>query len=552
MHTNRAGLADATESDSPHRTMTGIARGAALIAGLTVLSRLLGLVRTLVFSQSIGAGCLGTAYLTAYQVPNLIAELALGGALTSAMVPVLARLAERAPHDPADKEHLGQITSALLTWSVVILLPIAVVIFGLAGPIASLLNPANAHAHCAHSDMVRTTTSMIEIFAPQVVLYGFSVVLIGLLQAFRRFTGPALSPIIVSLVLIASYVAFVPLDKGASLAGTPLSAKLVLSVGTTASIAALVLVVLVPALRLRLKIRPSLRLRADVARRAGGLVIVGVVEFLATDLSSVVIIELANGRGDTGALVLFNYAWLVFNSVLAVLAMSIVTSAFPVLSSREGSDFDRTCAGSTRAILLLSWLGSAVIVAIAVPAAHVLAKHPGQVPELIGGFVLFAPGVAAMAVIANISRVMLATGKLRVAAAALGGSWLVVIAADVLLAELAPARLVVAALGLGNTIGQTLVAIPLVVITRRIRGEAAVRGVGRAALAGLTAGAAAAVIGLGISLAVPISGKLLAAGLAIVAAACTVLVFGAVAYPLARGDMRAIAARVRELARSRS
>ena len=69
----------------------GVARGAALIAGLTIVSRLFGLTRTLVFSQTVGASCLGTAYVTANQVPNLLYELVLGGALTSAMVPVLAR-----------------------------------------------------------------------------------------------------------------------------------------------------------------------------------------------------------------------------------------------------------------------------------------------------------------------------------------------------------------------------------------------------------------------------------------------------------------------------
>ena len=95
-----------------------------LIAGLTILTRILGLVRTLVFSQSIGASCLGTAYVTANQVPNLVYELVLGGALTSAMVPVLARSAERAAADPAERARVGQITSALLTWSVVILVPL--------------------------------------------------------------------------------------------------------------------------------------------------------------------------------------------------------------------------------------------------------------------------------------------------------------------------------------------------------------------------------------------------------------------------------------------
>ncbi|HEX8008867.1 MAG TPA: lipid II flippase MurJ, partial [Trebonia sp.] len=105
------------EPDTARRPLAGIARGAALIAGLTVLSRLLGLVRTLVFSQTVGAGCLGTAYMTANQVPNLIYELALGGALTSAMIPVLARSAERAHADPAAKAQVAQITSALFTWT---------------------------------------------------------------------------------------------------------------------------------------------------------------------------------------------------------------------------------------------------------------------------------------------------------------------------------------------------------------------------------------------------------------------------------------------------
>ena len=42
----------------------------------------------------------------------------------------------------------------------------------------------------------------------------------------------------------------------------------------------------------------------------------------------------------------------------------------------------------------MSWLGAALIAAVAVPAAHVLAKQSDQVPELIEAFALFAPGIA--------------------------------------------------------------------------------------------------------------------------------------------------------------
>ena len=545
------GLAEPADLGLAPGLGAGIARGAAVIAGLTMLSRLLGLVRTLVFSQTVGASCLGTAYVTANQVPNLLYELVLGGALTSAMVPVLARSAERAASDPAEKARVSDITSALLTWSVIILVPLVVGIAAAAGPIASLLNPANPNAHCVRADVVATTSNMLVVFAPQALLYGLSVVLYGLLQSYRRFAAPSIGPGISSLVLISCYLAFVPLDKGRPLAELPITAELVLSAGTTLGIAVLVLVAVPPTWRLHLRFRPVLRFPPGVARRAGGLALVGFGELVAIELTSVVAIALANGRGETGAIVLFNYASQVFTSVAAVLALSIVISAFPVLSGRVGSAFDRISAGSTRAVLLMSWLGTAVIAAIAIPAAHVLAKQPDQVPQLIQAFALFAPGIAGTAVITNLSRVMFVIGRLKVAAAALAGSWLLVIVADVLLAELVPSRLVVAALALGNTIGQTAVAIPMIIITRRICGRGAVQGVSHAALAGLAAGAAGAAAGVAVSMAVPVHHKLAAVALAVPAAGCAIIAFGVVAHLLDDGDLRAILAWVRRAARLR-
>jgi len=530
----------------------GIARGALIVAGLTIFSRILGLVRTLVFSQTVGASCLGTAYVTANQVPDLLYQLILGGALTMAMIPVLARSAERGGRDPAERAHVSQITSALLTWTFIIVVPLCLVIVAVAGPIASLLNPSNPNAHCNHADMIAVTHEMLVVFAPQALLYGLSVVLYGLLQSYRRFAAPSIGPGISSLVLIACYLAFVPLNKGRSLAQLPLSAELVLSVGTTLGIAALVVVAIRPTWRLRLQLRPALRFPPGVARRAGGLALVGVIELVAVDIASVVSIELANGYGKTGALVIYNYGTQVLNSVAAILAVSIVVSAFPVLSAREGREFDQTSAGSTRGVLLMSWLGTAVIAAIAVPAAHVLAKEPDQVSQLIEAFILFAPGIAGVAVISNLSRVMFVIGRLKVAAVSVAGSWLVVIAACLILVPLVPARQVPAALALGTTIGQTVVAVPLVFATRKICGPAAVQGAWRAALAGLAACAAGSAVGVAISLAVPLHHKLVAAALAVPAAVGAIIAFGVVAYILDDGDMKAVLAWVRRAIRPRS
>ncbi len=540
------------DTDSPTRDAAGIVRGAAVIAGLTTLSRIFGLVRTLVFSQAVGATCLGTAYTTANQVPNLVYELVVGGVLTSVMVPVLARSAERSSGDPAEKAEVSRISSALLTWTVILLVPLSLVVVAAAGPIAALLNPVNSNANCAHADLVATTASMMRVFAPQVVLYGLSVVLFGLLQAYRRFAGYALAPLISSLVLIASFLAFAPLGSGIPLARLPRSAQLVLSVGTTLGVAALVVVALVPTLRLRLRLRPALRFPPGVARRAGGLALVGLVEVVASDLTTVVVVALANGRGTTGALVIFNYASQVFNSLNAVLAVSIVLSAFPVLSARDGSSFDRTCAGSTRAVLLVAFLGTAMMAAIAIPAAHVLAKQQGQVPQLVLGFAMLAPGLAGVGVLANLSRAMLAIGRLKVAAVAVAGSWLLVIVAELVLTELAPARDVVAMLALGYSVGQTGAAIPLVIVTRRIRGKGALHGTGRATLAGLAAAGAGVVAGVGISTALPVTHKLLDAGVAVVAAGAAIIAFGVVAYLLDGEDLKAVLRWLGQIARRRS
>ena len=107
LHVQTSANADLAESGKPtSRLAEGIARGAAVVATFTILSRILGLVRTLVFSQTVGASCLGTAYVTANQVPDLLYELILGGALTSAMVPIRPD-PPRGPPDPAEKARVG-------------------------------------------------------------------------------------------------------------------------------------------------------------------------------------------------------------------------------------------------------------------------------------------------------------------------------------------------------------------------------------------------------------------------------------------------------------
>ena len=530
----------------------GIARGALIVAVLTGLSRVLGLFRTVIFAQTVGAGCLGTAYVTAFQVPNLIVELAIGGALSSAMVPVLARSASRAGTDPQAKAHVEHASSAMLTWSVLILLPVTVAVTIAAAPIAGLLNPVNPNSACSHADVLNETTFMLVSFAPQILLYGLSVVLLGLLQAFRKFGAASLAPVLGNVVIITAYFVFASLDHSAPLARTPLAANLVLSVGTTLNIGMLVIVTLPAIWRLGLRWRPTLRFPAGVVRRASGLALVGLLEFIAADIYSVITIDLANGHGNTGALVLFNYSNLVFTAVVSVLPTAIVTSAFPVLAATDGDEFDRTSAGTARAVMLMSMLSTAVLIAVMLPAAHVLTQHHDQVEPLALAFLLYAPGVASCAIVISLSRVLFALGKLKAAGIALVAQQLVPAALTVPMVLLAPPHLTVEALALASSTGFILVSVPTVIATRRLRGRAAVAGLGHATLAGLAAAAAGAATGLAVTLALPTGGNFIEVGAGFLAALVAITVFGAVAYALDRGDLRAAAGRLRRFTRSRA
>src|ERR1700761_8376042 len=460
MHTDTPGLADpsrpetAGEGDGqagPGTMARGIARGALIVASLTAFSRVLGLVRTVVFSQTVGSGCLGTAYTTANQVPNLIVELAIGGGPSPAMVPVLARAAQQSAADPQAKSHVERVSSALLTWSVLILLPVTAAVALAATQISQLLNPVNPNAACNHGDMISVTGFMLVSFAPQVVLYGLSVVLGGLLQAYRKFSAVSLAPVLGNVVTITSFLIFGSLDHNAPLASTPVGAELVLTIGTTMNIGMMVIVTLPSVWRLRLRWRPTLRFPPGVFGRAGGLALVGLLEFVAADVYSVITIDLANGHGNTGALVLVNYANLVFAAMCSVLPLAVITSAFPVLAAAEGDAFDRTSAGSTRAVVLMCWMSTAVMIAVALPAAHVLVQDHSQIPQLEEGFLLFAPGVSGYGLITNLSRVLFAMGKLRPAGIFLVAQQLLPAALSAPLVLLGPPRVTVAALALASS-----------------------------------------------------------------------------------------------------
>jgi putative peptidoglycan lipid II flippase len=526
----------------------GIGRAAVLIGAITMLARVIGFGRQVVFAHTVQASCLGTAYTTANMVPNIIYDIVAGGALTAVVVPVLAGPVR------SDPEQVRRTSAALLSWAVLLLVPVSLIIAAIARPLVSVL--LGGTPGCPRADMVTLSARMLVVFAPQILLYGLAVVLYGILQAHRRFAAPALAPVLSSLVVIGAYFWFGVVGGGYQDLARPVPtlAWIVLAVGTTAGVAALVATPLIPAVRLHLRLRPSLRFPPGIGARVRTLAAAGVATLIAQDASVAVVIVLANSRGGGGALVLYSFAWAVFFVPYAVLAVPIATSAFPELSARAVSpstgSFDATSATSTRAVTVASWLGVAGMAGTCVPLARVFQSHASQAADarqLAIALAAFAPGLVGYGLMANLSRVLYAEGskgRSRAAALAVSGGWLLVIVADLVIVPLVPRSVVVPWLGVGTTLGLTGSGVALLFLVRRFRGRDALAGCARATLAGLAGAAAGTAAGLGVAAGLRVTGFLPNVGVTLLASAAVLVAFLAVVAVADGGDLRAVTRKV--------
>ncbi|MEO6713435.1 MAG: lipid II flippase MurJ, partial [Mycobacteriales bacterium] len=155
---------------------TGVFAAAGLIAVITIVARVFGFGRWLVFSQNVGTTCVGSAYQSANQLPNVVFEVAAGGALAAVVVPVIAGQLARQRQSEA-----VQTASAMLTWTLTLLVPLSLLMAVTAGQLSGMLV---GEGGCAGSAAL--TTSLLVVFSPQIALYGTGIVLAGVLQAHRR------------------------------------------------------------------------------------------------------------------------------------------------------------------------------------------------------------------------------------------------------------------------------------------------------------------------------------------------------------------------------
>lgn len=515
-----------------------VARAAVMVAALTVLARVAGFGRWLVFSKTVGAGCLADAYNTANQLPNVLFEIVVGGALAGAVIPVLA-----GPVARNDRAAQGRIIGALFSWSLVLLAPFAILAWLLADRYTSAM--LDVDPECAGA--AGTAARMLVIFVPQVFCYAVAVVATAVMHSHQRFAAGTLAPLVSSLVVMATYLVFAveaPRADEASRGATDL-----LAWGTTAGVLALALTVLVPMLALRLPIRPTLRLDPGVGPVVRRLAAAGFIILVAQQGASLVITYLANHRGVPGSITVYTWSHAVYLLPYAVLAVPITTTMFPQLASafaaRDEAAFQLYTSTSTRAVMLAGGAGAALLVGTALPVARIFAHNDGRIQEaqaatMGAGLVAFAPALLGFAVLMHLGRVLYARQAGRQVAVVTATAWLVVVVAGLVLTLRWDGLDAVGALAASMSAGMVAGAAVLLVVVRRAVGPGVFHGLPRATVAAL--GGAALAGGSGWLVALPArDGDWVEALLFAVLSGLTVVaVYAAVAAGLDRPDARAL------------
>ncbi|MCU1607889.1 MAG: virulence factor family protein [Modestobacter sp.] len=519
------------------RALRGVAGAAVLISVLTLLARVTGFARTLVFTNAVGAGSTADTYLAANNVPNIVFEVVAGGALAGLVVPMLA-----GGIATGDTEQVRRTASALLGWTLLVLVPLAAVLALLAHPIAAGLLGADGDDPAK----VDLAARFLLVFAPQVVLYGIAVVLTGVLQAHRRFAGPALAPLLSSLVVAACYLLFAGIGGARDVRDLSRPAELVLGVGTTLGVLALALSLVRPLRGLRLGLRPTLRFPVGAAPRVRRLALAGVVTLAGQQLVAVVAIRLANAGAPDGTQTVYFAAMTVFLLPWAALAVPLATSAYPGMSERaelgDEAGYRRALAPAAVLTVVTAALAAAALVTVSGPLARVFlasAAERDQAGALAPTIAAFAPGLVGYGLVALLSRALYARGLWRAPTVCVAGGWLVAVAADVVLARLVPAQDRAAALAAGHSVGVTVAGLALLVVVRHTAGAGSLAGLARGGLPALLAavlGGAAGLLtarGLGAD-PVPDGGLPAAIGVGVLAGTVVLLVAAAVMMVTAR------------------
>jgi putative peptidoglycan lipid II flippase len=353
-----------------------IGKAAMIITGAFVASRVLGLLRTSMFSYVFGASNISDAYLQAFLIPDLIFNVVAGGALSSAFIP--AFVGERS------EKRAWRLASSALNLAVAIMVMLAVLAIIFAPYLVPLYTPA-----ASKSELV-LIVSLTRIMLLQSIALGGGVIVTSVLQAKQDFMLPAVGTVLYNVGTILGLLPGVYLSLHNPLAQHPNANDIVAVYWVTWGVvvgAILQVGAQIPGL-LKLKMRYSFSFdwRDPTILQIGRQMVPRIINAAMLYFSIFVdrgliglLAGVAGAVGTNGLITQYNQALQLVLLPLSIFGMSMSTAAFPALAENVTKGrIDRvrnTILETLRSILFMSIPSSIGLIVLALPIIQVLYEH---------------------------------------------------------------------------------------------------------------------------------------------------------------------------------
>lgn len=169
----------------------------AIVSAMTLISRILGLVRDRVIAQMFGAGMGADAFFVAFRIPNFLRRLFAEGAFSQAFVPIISEYRAKNSH---------QETHALIN-NVAGVLSLALLLITIIGVLAApVLISIFAPGFIEDRPKFDLTVSLLRITFPYILFISLTSLAAGVLNTYRHFAGPAFTPVFLNLCMIGAAI----------------------------------------------------------------------------------------------------------------------------------------------------------------------------------------------------------------------------------------------------------------------------------------------------------------------------------------------------------
>ena len=341
-----------------------LVRATASIGGLTLVSRVLGMVRDMLMARYVGAGLASDAFLIAWRLPNLFRALFAEGAFAAVFVPMYNRRMTEAEAAAAESgriaanEFAGQVLSVLLPFLIVF----TAIMIAATVPIVTAMTGGFPDGGEEKFDLA---VHLTRITFPYLALISLVSLLGGILNSLNRFWVNAAAPVLLNVAMIVAILCF----RGSTQAETAETQAIAVTVAGALQLLWLIWSCRRAGVVLKLS-RP--RLSPDVKRL---LLLIGPAALGqgAIQFNLLVSTALAARFLEQGAVSYLYYADRLNQLPLGLIGIGVATAILPTLSRQIGGG-DTTAARHTqnRAMELALLLALPAAVALVVSATPLI------------------------------------------------------------------------------------------------------------------------------------------------------------------------------------